>query len=135
MTAVPTPDPTADPPRPGSVIAAATFLLIMAGLFGLAGSVIAMLSMVFGGAGAGWAFLYLAVAAVGIATGLRLLRGAARARIAANVLAAVLLIVTGSRLANGGGYTSLIVGIPGLLMQTAVLCCVNVRSARRYLTG
>jgi hypothetical protein len=134
MTAASTPDPTADPPRPGSVIAAATLLFITAGLFAFAGSGLAMLSVAFGGAGAGSAFLYLTVAGAGIATGVRLLAGASWARTAANALAAVLLVAAGIRLANGG-YTSLIFGIPGMFTQTAVLCCVNVRSARRYLTG
>ncbi|GAA0918284.1 hypothetical protein [Virgisporangium aurantiacum] len=126
--------PTTDPPRPGSVIAAATLLFITAGLFGFAGSVMAMLSAAFGGAGTGSALLYFAVTGLAIATGVRLLTGTSWARTAANVLAGVLLVATGIRLANGG-YTSLIVGIPGLFMQTAVLCCVNVRSARRYLTN
>jgi hypothetical protein len=93
-----------------------------------------MLSVAFGGAVAGPAVLYLAVTGVGLVTGVRLLAGMSWARTAANALAAVLLVATGIHLANGG-YTSLIVGVPGLFMQTAVLCCVNVRSARRYLTN
>lgn len=69
MTVAPTPDPVTDPPRPGSVIAAATLLFVTAGLFGFAGGVIALLSVALGGVVAGPAVLYLAVTGVGVGPG------------------------------------------------------------------
>lgn len=124
---------TNPPTRPTSVVAAAVVLFIAAGLYGIAGALLFMLTAALSGTIAGRHVLYLAVAATSLMLGLRLLAGKSWARDATNFLAVVLLVPIGLTLI-GGGYSSLLFGVPGLGMQVAVLILVNGRAAREHLT-